>query len=119
MSNIIFDYPELLENDEELVPLTRACKELFRPPISKPSIDRFAYVGVRDEFLRTVKIGGIRCTTKSEVKRFSLAQLQNPAPTDTVDDESVIKVPKRSTKKTGGGMTQEQIATGLARHGLK
>jgi len=115
MSNKIFDYPELLESNEELVPLTKACKE-FRPPISLPTIIRYASVGVREVKLRTVLIGGTRCTTASEIKRFSRAQLPNPVP---LDNESASNAPKRPARKTGNGMTAEEITTGLARHGLK
>jgi len=116
MSNKIFDYPELLESGDKLVPLNAACEELFNPPISRPTINRYSSIGVRDVKLRTVLIGGTRCTTASEVKRFSRAQLPNPAPSD---GEPVSSVPKRPARKTGGGMTAEDIATGLARHGLE
>ena len=115
MTNEIFDYPELLESNEELIPLTEACKK-FRPPVSRPTIGRYVRVGVRDVILRTVKVGGCRSTTLSEIKRFSLAQLENPAPQT---DESIKDTPKRSAKKSGGGMTAEEISAGLARHGLE
>ena len=117
MPNKILDYAELLEGDEELFPLTEACKK-FRPPISRPTIDRYCTVGVRDEVLRTVRIGGIRCTTQTEIRRFSIAQLQNPVPASDEGDDDVPK--KRSPRKTGsGGMTADEISAGLARHGLE
>ena len=112
----IFDYPELLESGDKLVPLNAACEELFNPPISRPTINRYSNVGVRNVILRTVLIGGTRCTTASEVKRFSLAQLPNPT---SPDNEPVGNAPKRPAKKTGNGMTAEEIATGLARHGFR
>ena len=76
MSRQIYDYPELIESGETLVPVSKACKELFNPPISIPTGVRHYSVGVRDAILRTVKVGGSRCTTASEVKRFTLAQLE-------------------------------------------
>ena len=117
MSNKIFDYPALLEGDEELIPLTEACKK-FRPPISKPTIDRHYTVGVRGVILKTVRMGGIRCTNLTEIRRFELAQLPNPVQSDATGDESVSKSLKRSTRKASGRMTPEEIAAGLARHGL-
>jgi hypothetical protein len=115
MSNNIFDYPELLEGDDDLIPLTEACKK-FRPPISRPTIERYIRVGVRDVVLRTVLMGGNRCTTASEIKRFSRAQLPNPVPPM---NEPSGNIPKRSARKTGNGMTAEEVAAGLARHGLE
>ena len=110
----IYDYPELLEGNEELVPLTEAC-ELFRPPISRATIERYFRVGVRGVVLRTVLMGGSRCTTASEVKRFELEQLPNPISCDGATKNA----PKRSARKTGGGMTAEEVSAGLARHGLE
>jgi hypothetical protein len=115
MSNKVYDYAELIESGEKLVPLSEAC-EFFRPPVSKPTIIRHYSFGIRGEILRTVKVGGIRCTTVSEIKRFMLAQLENPAPPD---NEPRNNVPKRSTKKTGGGMTPNEISEGLKRHKLE
>jgi len=115
MSGKIYDYPELLEGDEELLPFAKACKE-FRPPVSIPTINRYSSDGIRNAVLRTVKIGGTRCTTLSEIKRFSLAQLGNPVPPC---NESTKDAPKRSTRKTGSGMTADEISAGLARHGLE
>ena len=112
----IFDYPELIESGEPLTPMSRACVELFNPPISKPTGVRYYIDGVRGVLLKTVRIGGVRCTTAAEVKRFSLAQLENPAPPD---NESVSKPTKRSTKKISTGMTAEEITAGLARHKLE
>ena len=113
----IFDYPELLEGDEELLLLNRACKK-FKPPVSEPTIWRFASIGVRDAVLRTILIGSRRYTTESEIRRFTLAQLQNPAPGNATDKESTCNVPKRPKRKIGNGMTQAEIEAGLARHGL-
>ena len=115
MSNTIFDYPELLEGDEELLHLSQACKK-FRPPISRPTIERIIRIGVRDVVLRTVLVGSRRYTTSSEIKRFTLAQLQNPVPPN---DEPANDIPKRPTRRASGGMTPEEVSAGLARHGLE
>jgi hypothetical protein len=116
---MIFDFAELLESNEQLLCLNEACKK-FRPPISRPTMERLIRDGVRGCVLRTILVGSRRFTTESEIRRFSLAQLQNPAPNDATNDASARDIPrhpKRPMKKTGG-MTPEEISAGLARHKL-
>ena len=113
MTDTIFDYRELIESGEELIQLSQACKE-FNPPISDPTSWRYVCDGVRGKKLKTVKVGARRFTTRAAIHEFKIAQLENPAPSN---DEPVSDIPKRSTKRTGG-MTQEEISAGLARHGL-
>ena len=64
MSKQLYDYPELLESGEPLVPMSKACEELFNPSISKPTGVRHYHVGVRDAILRTVKIKGIHLSSR-------------------------------------------------------
>ena len=115
---MIFDFPELLEGNEQLLTMEQAGKAL-RLPKSRETVERYIRTGVRDAVLRTVKIGSRRCTTLSEIRRFELAQLQNPVSDDAIDGELMNKTSKRKTKKkTGGGKTPEEVAAGLADHGI-
>ena len=114
------DYIELLKSGEELLPLKQACK-FFRPPISKSSSERYFRGGKGGAVLRTVKSNGQRCTTLSEIRRFELAQLENPVASS--DDAPMCGIQVQKSKKIGGRMktgrmTSDEFSAGLARHKL-
>ena len=83
---VIPNYVGLFDQNEELLNLNQAGKD-FRPPRSRATVERYIRDGVRGATLRTVKVGSQRFTTRSEIRRFTLAQCENPV-TSSDDDPS-------------------------------
>jgi len=75
----IFDYPELLDSGEELIPFRESLK-FFPTRPSKSLGERWLRDGARGSVLKTIKIGARRYTTKGAIDQFIRGQKFNLPP---------------------------------------